>query len=242
MTAALPSGAFSPDPLPGRSSAEDSLRTVETRTETVIDTLKSERGGVWPIIRWIHRRRPVLTALIVLAAPIHTLLDSARPIDLLSMEVDLRFLLAWTLMFFGVAVRLWGSGNLRKNQEITDTGIYRLVRHPLYLGSLSFFLAYFLTVGDLTTGLILFFILVALVYYPTMLGEEEYLSLKFPAQDARYRPPPRLLPDLRRLPDALRSDRFETRAAYRNLGFRSAWFLVALPIFLRGLDWLDRVL
>ena len=136
-------------------------------------------------------------------------------------------------------MRLWGSGNLRKNQEITSTGIYQLVRHPLYLGNLAFLLAYFLTVGDPRIGIALFALLVAVVYYPTMLGEEEYLTLKFPGIFANYRPPPRLIPDLRRLPEALRSDRFELRKAYGNLGFRSIWFLIGLPLFLRALRWVQ---
>src|SRR5690606_14280620 len=113
------------------------------------------------------------------------------------------------------------------------------VRHPLYVGSLAFFLAYFLTVGDIWIGLALYATLVLLVYYPTMLGEEEYLTLKFPDQFSQYRPPPRLLPDLRRLPDALSSDRFDFSEAYRNLGFRGGWFLLALPAFLRLLRWIQ---
>lgn len=197
---------------------------------------------MWPAIRWIHRRRPLLTAIVVLAAPALTLATSAEPLDLLEAQSGFRFVAAWVLMIFGVGVRLWGSGNLRKNQEITDTGVYVLVRHPLYVGSLCFFLAYYLTVGDPWVGVLLFSVLVAFIYYPTMLGEEEYLTLKFPAQVAKYNAPPRLFPDLRRLPEALRSDRFSSSAAYRNLGFRSLWFLLALPLFLKLLILLDRTI
>ncbi|MEX2571982.1 MAG: methyltransferase [Gemmatimonadota bacterium] len=183
----------------------------------------------------------MLTALIVLIAPAHTLLTSATPADLLDPSPSVRFILPWALMLLGVGVRLWGSGNLRKNQEITASGVYILVRHPLYVGSLALFLAYFLTVGEPWLGCLLFAFLVGLVYYPTMLSEEEYLTFKFPKQFAGYDPPPRLLPDPRRLGEALRTDRFETRSAYRNLGFRSAWFLLGLPLFLRALSWLESV-
>jgi hypothetical protein len=71
------------------------------------------------------------------------------------------------------------------------------------------------------------------VYYPTMLGEEEYLSLKFPDQAESRAQLLRLIPDPRRLPQALRSDRFTVSAASGNLGLRSLGFLIALPLFLR---------
>ena len=214
---------------------------AEVRSEAAIEALRSARGGWWPAIRWTHRRRPLLTAIIVLAALVPTLVGRAQPYDLLEPAASPRFVLAWMLVFLSVFVRLWGSGNLRKNQEITDTGIYRLVRHPLYVGNLSFLLAFFLTVGDPAIGIALFLLLVVFVYYPTMLGEEEYLTLKFPRSHAEYRPPPRLLPDPRRLPEAISSDRFEFRTAYSNLGFRSLWFVIGLPLLLRALRWIQEV-
>jgi protein-S-isoprenylcysteine O-methyltransferase Ste14 len=211
----------------------------DTRSETTVVELMAAREGAWPLIRWIHRRRPILTAAVVVAAPLIALATNAPPADLLAPSPTALFVLPWLLMLMGVGVRLWGAGNLRKNQEITDRGIYVMVRHPLYLGSLSLFLAYFLTVGDPLVGLSLFAVLVGAVYYPTMLAEEEYLTLKFPGAFARYRPPPRLLPDLRRLGEALRTDRFGVGAAYRNLGFRSAGAFLALPLFLRFLRWVQ---
>lgn len=210
------------------------------RTQAEIDTLREARGGVWPTIRWIHRRRPILTAVLVLALPLHTLLTGERPASLLEPRADWRFVLPWALMVVGVAIRLWGSGNLRKNQEITRTGVYQLVRHPLYTGSLCGFLAFFLTAGDPALGLALFAALTALVYYPTMMGEEEYLSLKFPQQAEEREPLPRLVPNLFRLPEALRNDRFSLRSSYSNLGLRSLWVLVLLPLFLELLRWADR--
>lgn len=203
-------------------------------TDAEIDRLRAQRGGwLWRVIRWIHKRRPILTAALVLAAPTHTLTSDAAPVDLLAPRADPILLTAWLLMLGGVAVRIWGSGNLRKNQEVTSGGIYAIVRHPLYTGSLAFFLAYFITVGDLTLGLSLFVVLVLLVYYPTMFGEEEYLALKFPAAAAARSGIPRLLPDVRRIGDAVRSDRFTIASARANLGLRSLWFLIFLPLFLR---------
>jgi protein-S-isoprenylcysteine O-methyltransferase Ste14 len=35
----------------------------------------------------------------------------------------------------GEAVRLWAAGHLEKSREVTKSGPYRFVRHPLYVGS-----------------------------------------------------------------------------------------------------------
>jgi protein-S-isoprenylcysteine O-methyltransferase Ste14 len=208
------------------------LAAEEVRSDDAIHEIQVQRGGFWPLVRWVHRRRPILTFSVAISAPLLSVATGATPADLVRLDPRGVAVSAWILMVFGVAIRLWGSGNLRKNQEITDTGIYVMVRHPLYLGSLSLFLAFFLTVGDPLVGLLLFLVLVAFVYYPTMLSEEDFLTLKFPAQSSRYDPPPRLIPDPRRLPHALASDRFEARAAFHNLGFRSASVFVLLPAFL----------
>src|ERR1700760_324285 len=35
----------------------------------------------------------------------------------------------------GELIRLWAAGHLRKSREVTSSGPYRWVSHPLYLGS-----------------------------------------------------------------------------------------------------------
>lgn len=35
----------------------------------------------------------------------------------------------------GEAVRIWAAGHLEKSREVTTSGPYRFVRHPLYVGS-----------------------------------------------------------------------------------------------------------
>jgi protein-S-isoprenylcysteine O-methyltransferase Ste14 len=197
-------------------------------------------GALWDTIRWIHRRRPFLTAVFVLAVIGLALVDDTRPADLLRPRVSAGFVMPWLLMIVGVAIRIWGAGNLRKNQEITRTGVYRMVRHPLYVGSLAMFLAMFVTVGDPLVGAVLFVAMVGLVYYPTMVDEEAYLHRKFPAQKAEHAGLPRLLPNPLRLREAIRTDRFTFRAAWRNFGMRSLGFLVALPVLLEIIRGLER--
>jgi len=36
---------------------------------------------------------------------------------------------------FGEAVRVWAAGHLEKSREVTSSGPYRYLRHPLYFGS-----------------------------------------------------------------------------------------------------------
>jgi hypothetical protein len=114
-----------------------------------------------------------------------------------------------------------------------------MVRHPLYVGSLAMFLAMFLTVGDPWTGAALFALMVVLVYYPTMMDEEAYLQEHFPEQTTGYIHLPRLVPNVFRAGEALRSDRFTLAAANSNLGLRSLGFLVALPLLLEILRWVE---
>jgi protein-S-isoprenylcysteine O-methyltransferase Ste14 len=196
-------------------------------------------GPLWRAIRWIHRRRPFLTALFVVAVLVLALVHPDPPADLLRPRAELLFVLPWLLMIAGVGVRIWGAGNLRKNREITRTGIYRMVRHPLYVGSLAMFLAMFLTVGDPWVGAALFLLMVVLVYYPTMMDEEAYLREHFPEQTPGYIHLPRLVPNVFRIGEALRTDRFTVAAANANLGLRSLGFLVALPVLLELLRWLE---
>lgn len=205
----------------------------------MLESRHHAEGGLWPLIRWIHRRRPLLTALIVLAALGYSFVDGDEPLDLLDPRGSSWFWVGWSAMLLGVAVRIWGSGNLRKNKEITRTGIYRMVRHPLYLGSLLVFLAFFVSLGDPWVGVGFFLALTLLVYYPTMMSEEAHLARHFPEQLEGYRGLPRLVPHPARLPQALETDRFTFRAAHDNLGLRSLWVLLLLPAFLELLRWLQ---
>ena len=36
---------------------------------------------------------------------------------------------------FGEIVRIWAAGHLEKGREVTQSGPYRITRHPLYVGS-----------------------------------------------------------------------------------------------------------
>jgi hypothetical protein len=40
-----------------------------------------------------------------------------------------------SIALVGEALRVWAAGHIEKGREVTRSGPYRLVRHPLYLGS-----------------------------------------------------------------------------------------------------------
>ncbi len=200
----------------------------------------SLEGALARPIRWIHNRRPLLTAVFIVAALTYVLWRDLPPIDLLDPEPDPLFIVVWLAILCGVGIRIWGSGNLRKNREVTRTGIYRMVRHPLYVGSLLVFLAFFLSIGAPLMGFILFVAMVVLVYYPTMMSEEAHLAKKFPDQAEQHIGLPRLIPDPRLLPEAIRTDRFTLEAARHNLGLRSLWTILILPLFLKLLEILQQ--
>lgn len=96
----------------------------------------------------------------------------------------------------GVGLRLWAAGHLRKNRELTTSGPFAHLRHPLYLGTLLVGLGYAIMSGrrwglPLVLGLFLAF------YLPTMVEEERHLEGLFGERYREYkRNVPMLLPRL----------------------------------------------
>lgn len=179
---------------------------------------------------WIGRRRGLLISLAAAILVLHALWSRARPVDFLGRDHDPQAWWLLALVVLGVVIRTWGAGNLRKNQEVTQTGIYCMVRHPLYLGNLLIYLAFFLSFGNPLLGAALFLVLLIPVHYPLMLQEEDRLARDRPGQFEGYRKAPRLLPNPLALPAAMATDRFSARQAWRNRAARSALALVLLPL------------
>jgi uncharacterized membrane protein len=180
--------------------------------------------------RWVARRRGLLISLAAAVAIADVLWGDARPVDFLGPERSPFSPALWSLALLGVLVRFWAAGNLRKKEEVTRTGIYRMVRHPLYLGNCLIYLAFFLSAGDIPLGLGLFFLVLIPVHVPTMLQEEEQLARSHPHQLAEHRGTPRLAPNLFALREALATDRFTLRQALRNRAAGSLWALLLLPL------------
>lgn len=136
---------------------------------------------------------------------------------------------------FGLALRAWAAGHIRKNSQLATSGPYAFTRNPLYLGSFLLGLGFTVASGQWWLGLI-FAALFLGIYLPVMRVEAQTLAELF-GEDykvyARSVPLffPRLLPYRDAKTGGVRFDatlymRYrEYRAA---LGLVIAWGLLAL--------------
>lgn len=146
----------------------------------------------------------------------------------------------WTLVLAGMGLRIWAAANLEKNRFTRPAGPYRLMRHPLYAGTILISLGYFLSLGIPATGLVLWAGLIAGIFLPVLRKEERELAAKFKRDYGRYLATvPALVPDLAALPAALRTSAATFARAGRNFGLRALWFPVLVPALGWLLRWLN---
>jgi protein-S-isoprenylcysteine O-methyltransferase Ste14 len=140
-----------------------------------------ERSG-----NWLFKRRSWLPLAFIVIGIIVLYLTNRQAI-LFSLTEELIFL---GVSLFGEAIRIYTVGYAPKNtsgrntaagqiaDELNTTGIYSLVRHPLYVGNFFMWLGPVLFVRTLV--LVIFFILVYWLYYERiMFAEEQFLRGKF---------------------------------------------------------------
>ena len=135
---------------------------------------------------WLFRRRSWLPAILVIAGIIVLYLTNRQAILYDSTE-ELAFL---GISLLGEAVRIITVGfaprgtsgrNTAAGQvadELNNSGIYSVVRHPLYIGNFLMWLGPVLFLRSLMA--VVFFILVYWLYYERiMFAEEQFLRRKF---------------------------------------------------------------
>lgn len=98
----------------------------------------------------------------------------------------------------GLAVRAAAAGHVKKDRELTISGPYRWVRHPLYAGSMLI-AAGFAVASRSWWVVAVLAVMFGAIYWPVILSEEEYLRANFAGYDEYARCVWRLLP-LRRGP------------------------------------------
>lgn len=98
----------------------------------------------------------------------------------------------------GVIIRASASGHVKKNEELTTTGLYAYTRNPLYLGSIVIAAGFAIAAKSVWILAILIVMFVA-IYVPVIHGEEVFLRSAFPGQFDEYcQKVPRLVPRLSR--------------------------------------------
>lgn len=85
----------------------------------------------------------------------------------------------------GILLRIWASGHLKKEQILTTGGPYRVIRNPLYFGSLLVALGFFFITHSYWI-LLLTAVYFAISYVPVIRYEEKVLSEKFPGLYSEY--------------------------------------------------------
>jgi protein-S-isoprenylcysteine O-methyltransferase Ste14 len=103
--------------------------------------------------------------------------------------------LSMLLVVPGLWLRGYASGYLNKNSELATTGPYAYTRNPLYLGSLLITLGFGVASWSWFLTLVLV-VLFGAIYWPTILGEEQYLRANFAGFEGYAARVPRLLPRL----------------------------------------------
>ena len=120
----------------------------------------------------------------------------------------------------GEGVRIWAAGHLEKGREVTASGPYRFLRHPLYVGSGIITLG-FVVASRSVSVTVLAAVYLGLTYTAAIRREEAFLTERFGAAYPDYR--------AGRLPGVQR--RFSLERAIRNREYRAvAGILTALSV------------
>ena len=80
---------------------------------------------------------------------------------------------------WGLALRGWAAGHLAKNQKLTVSGPYGIVRNPLYIGTLLVALGLVIASRSWALGAV-FAAVFLLIYLPVIQLEEQHLAKLFP--------------------------------------------------------------
>lgn len=86
----------------------------------------------------------------------------------------------------GEAVRIWAAGHLEKSREVTRSGPYRWMRHPLYVGSSIIAVGAILAARSLPTAVVIALYMAATLT-AAIRSEEAFLRQAFGDTYDRYR-------------------------------------------------------
>ncbi|MGE5837921.1 MAG: methyltransferase family protein [Acidobacteriota bacterium] len=91
-----------------------------------------------------------------------------------------------TVATVGEFIRLWAAGHIDKGREITRSGPYRFIRHPLYAGSAIMGIGFMIAARSLSSAFVVgVYVVVALV--SAARAEEATLDARFAGEYSAYR-------------------------------------------------------
>lgn len=90
------------------------------------------------------------------------------------------------IALIGQVLRVWAAGHIEKGREVTRSGPYRLMRHPLYVGSSILGLGFAVAAASVWAAwLVLAYFLVT--YVAAVRTEEATLDARFSGEYTAYR-------------------------------------------------------
>lgn len=90
------------------------------------------------------------------------------------------------IALIGQGLRVWAAGHIEKGREVTQSGPYRLMRHPLYVGSSIMGVGFSVAAASLATAvLVVLYFLVT--YVAAVRTEEATLDERFDGAYSAYR-------------------------------------------------------
>ena len=133
--------------------------------------------------------------------------------------------LAWGLAIaaLGEALRIWAAGHLEKSREVTRSGPYRWLRHPLYVGSSLMAAGLAVAAGSVVVAIIVAVYMTATIS-AAILTENAFLRQTFGADYAAWQ--------AGTVPTAMR--RFSLERAIRNREYRALAGFIAIAALLAG--------
>lgn len=86
----------------------------------------------------------------------------------------------------GQALRVWAAGHIEKGREVTRSGPYHLMRHPLYVGSAIMGLGFAVAASSFGTALLVMAYF-GVTYVAAVRTEEATLDARFAGEYSAYR-------------------------------------------------------
>lgn len=96
------------------------------------------------------------------------------------------FVAGLTVSLLGQALRVWAAGHIEKSREVTRSGPYRHIRHPLYVGSVLMGAGFVIAAASIWTAVLAAAYFVVM-YVAAVRSEEATLDEKFAGEYSAYR-------------------------------------------------------